>query len=506
MVYDVPLTGTKAPTPMGPKDVAAWGQSDAPTDATALFPADSQPKSHDGTALGAGDYRRATVAYINASGRQTNMVGPGRNITTAEYDRYGNTVRTLAPQTALWPWPAPKPTPSASSNSAWTPRPPRAQSAPSNYRTPRYSAPTAYVNWKPAARCTRCSCHTPSAQRTRAPSPTPQPSLPPGTSRAASTTKGDRLPLSRRSRTCPPPRALEWNSLATLGRWLRRVPPDRPTTGTQGTVTKTVDDPKGLAITRTTRYDGDGRPTQSTMPKSGGADAGTTLTDYYTATGGACSGRPEWAGLPCHTRHAAPADGGANRELPDVRSEYDRYGNALKVTEAANGATRTLTTGYDSASRTVAASFTSTTGTPVPPRTFSYDSTTGRMTAVSAESKGLLTTYDSLGRRIAYTDADGAVTTTAYDRLDRPTKVTDSAPSTTTYSYDTALEPRGLPTSTTDSQLGTISAAMTQTGRSPNRPCPVPSPSPTPMTRQARPAAVSMNARAISRLFRSSNH
>lgn len=40
--------------------------------------------------------------------------------------------------------------------------------------------------------------------------------------------------------------------------------------------------------------------------------------------------------------------------------------------------------------------------------------------------------------------------------LDRPVTVTDDAPSTTTYSYDPALDPRGLPTSVTDSVAGGV--------------------------------------------------
>ncbi len=52
VVYDVPLTGTSAPNAMGTTDVRAWGQSSAPTDATAVFPADAVPASNAGGALG----------------------------------------------------------------------------------------------------------------------------------------------------------------------------------------------------------------------------------------------------------------------------------------------------------------------------------------------------------------------------------------------------------------------------------------------------------------------
>lgn len=48
LVYDVPLTGAKAPLPMDSASVAAWGQKEAPTDATAVFPPGSVPSSHNG--------------------------------------------------------------------------------------------------------------------------------------------------------------------------------------------------------------------------------------------------------------------------------------------------------------------------------------------------------------------------------------------------------------------------------------------------------------------------
>uniref|UniRef100_UPI0038B58623 hypothetical protein n=1 Tax=Streptomyces erythrochromogenes TaxID=285574 RepID=UPI0038B58623 len=43
VVYGVPLTGGAAPYPMGTADAKPWGQTGAPTDATALLPADALP-------------------------------------------------------------------------------------------------------------------------------------------------------------------------------------------------------------------------------------------------------------------------------------------------------------------------------------------------------------------------------------------------------------------------------------------------------------------------------
>ncbi len=88
VVYGVPLTGTKALKAMGAADVRGWGQLDAPTDATAVFPMDARPSSHDGSALNFADYRRAMVSYLNASGREGNTLDPAKSVTTTEYDAW----------------------------------------------------------------------------------------------------------------------------------------------------------------------------------------------------------------------------------------------------------------------------------------------------------------------------------------------------------------------------------------------------------------------------------
>ncbi|MGX1480844.1 UNVERIFIED_CONTAM: hypothetical protein RKD50_009652 [Streptomyces canus] len=87
VVYDVPLTGSKAPNALGTSNVAAWGQSDVPTDATAVFPADSVPSSNTGSDLTATSYTRAAITYTDASGRAVNTATPGGHVDMTEYDR-----------------------------------------------------------------------------------------------------------------------------------------------------------------------------------------------------------------------------------------------------------------------------------------------------------------------------------------------------------------------------------------------------------------------------------
>ncbi|MFI8085418.1 DNRLRE domain-containing protein [Kitasatospora sp. NPDC086009] len=102
VVYDVPLTRAMGgPYDLGGPDVAAWAQTDAPTDATAVYGPEDDPGTGTATAArpGPDGYRPAVVHYLNASGNEVNTATPsttpGGDIDTTEYDRYGHAVRTL---------------------------------------------------------------------------------------------------------------------------------------------------------------------------------------------------------------------------------------------------------------------------------------------------------------------------------------------------------------------------------------------------------------------------
>ncbi|MFF8775569.1 ricin-type beta-trefoil lectin domain protein, partial [Kitasatospora sp. NPDC015120] len=103
VVYEVPLTSGTAggPYDMGGADVAKWAQTDAPTDATAVFGPEDDPGTNTATAAkpGKDGYKPATVHYLNASGNEVNTaspsITPGGDIDTTEYDRYGHAVRVL---------------------------------------------------------------------------------------------------------------------------------------------------------------------------------------------------------------------------------------------------------------------------------------------------------------------------------------------------------------------------------------------------------------------------
>ncbi|WP_425576400.1 DNRLRE domain-containing protein [Streptomyces glaucosporus] len=464
VVYGVPLSGTKAPYAMGANDVAGWGQLDAPSDATAVFPADAAPASHSGADLAPGDYGRATVHYLNASGREVNTAQPGKHVSTTEYDRFGNTVRELS-----------------ASN--------------------RALALGATVEHRAALTDLGIVARTP-AERAHLLSTT---SLynETGTRELEEFGPIRRVELTEDLKDGTTTLVEAGTSVPARSWTVKEYDEGRPTDGTasvkdqvtleitgarvrdyysamgekrvtatrydwaKGLPTLTVQDSGGLNLTTTTGYDAQGRVTSQVLPGGTGDDAATRITEYWSADGtGWCKGRPEWADQVCWTGPAGDITGGGSNpaELPDSTTEYGYYGQVTEVTDTANGATRTTTTSYDDAGRPTTVKVTGP-GQAVPETTTEYDPATGRVTEVGSPTAGTITkAYDKLGRLISYTDADGGKTTTEYDLLDRPVKTTDTVPSTVTYTYDHTAEPRGLVTKTSDSVAGAFSATYDADG------------------------------------------
>jgi streptogramin lyase len=93
--YGVPVTGSGAPREMSAAEVARWGQSDKPAEATAVFAAD-EPQ---GTTPSS--FKRATVYYLDEQGRQVNVASPSTAtygaISTTEYNQENDVIRTLSP-------------------------------------------------------------------------------------------------------------------------------------------------------------------------------------------------------------------------------------------------------------------------------------------------------------------------------------------------------------------------------------------------------------------------
>ncbi|MER7622184.1 RHS repeat-associated core domain-containing protein [Streptomyces sp. NPDC126503] len=455
IVYDVPLTGTTAPYKMGTADVKAWGQLDAPTDATAVFPADSVPASNAGSGLTAGSYTRATITYMGVSGRSVNSATPGGHISTTEYDRFGNTVRELSAanrEVALGSSTAGKAAQAELGIGRLT----------SAERADLLATKSVYnetgtrelEEFGPLRRIDLTADLT-SGTTTLVSS---------GTSVTGRSWTVNEYDAGRP--TDGTAKVKDQITKVTSGAQVREHPTvlgEARVTQTmydwaKGLPTQTVKDPGGLAITETTEYDDQGRITKQRLPGANGTDAATRVTTYWSATGtGTCQGRPEWADLVCSTGPAAAITGGGSNptQLPTTTTEYSWWGGPAKISESANSVTRTTTTTYDNAGRPGKVAITGGVGQAVPEATTEYDPATGRAVKTVSPTGGTITkVFDKLGRQTSYTDADGGVTTTEYDLLDRPVKVTDNAPSTVTYTYDTTVEPRGLVTKTTDSIAG----------------------------------------------------
>nr|WSX81744.1 hypothetical protein OH826_17015 [Streptomyces sp. NBC_00899] len=459
IVYNAQLTGSAAPYAMAGPDVAGWAQKDAPADATAIFPADQVPSSHDGTTLATGDYHRAVVIYTDASGREVNTAEPGGHITTTEYDRFGNTVRRLTAdnrELAL-----------ATGGAGLTELQQLGIDGLSTADRADQLSTTAVFSADGLRETDEFGPRHLTTLESTLTAPAGAADLPAGTvvpTRAHTVTQYDQ------GRPTDGTAAVEDQpTTVTVGADVADYPADadqRTTTTAydwaKGLPTTTVTDPTGLNLAKTTSYDAQGRVIKTTLPKSDGTDAGATITTYWSATGtGACNGHPEWADLVCSVGPASAITGGGTNpaQLPVKTTTYDRWGNAATVTETANGVTRTTTTSHDAAGRDTGTSVTGGTGTAVPDTTTTYDPATGKATTTAAAGRTISRTYDKLGRQISYADGAGSTTTTQYDSLNRPVLTTDSAPSTTTYTYDSAKDPRGLETSRTDSVAGTFSAA-----------------------------------------------
>ncbi|MFF3639480.1 DNRLRE domain-containing protein, partial [Streptomyces sp. NPDC002250] len=465
VVYDVPLTGTTAPYQMGASDVKDWGQTDNPTDATAVLPADAVPTSNSGGSLNASDYKRADVHYLGVSGREVNTATPGGHISTTEFDRFGNTVRELTAANravALGESAGDKAT-QADLGIAQLTNSDRANLL--DTRSVYNDTGTRELEEYGPLR--RIDLTADLKQSTTV-------LVPAGTSvTARSWTVKD---YDEGRPTDGTAKVKDQVTKVTVGAQVREHPSvqgEPRVTQTvydwaKGVPIKTVKDPGGAALTETTDYDAQGRVIKQYLPGASGTDAGTRVTTYWSATGtGACAGRPEWADLVCSVSAGGAITGGGSNpsQLPTTTTEYDWWGNVVKTTDTANGSTRTTNTTYDNAGRPGTVTVTGGIGQAVPSATTQYDPDTGKVIKTVSATGGTITkAYDKLGRLISYTDADNGTTTTEYDLLDRPLKVSDSVPSTVTYAYDHTAEPRGLVTSTTDSVAGTFKATYDADG------------------------------------------
>ncbi|MGW1695690.1 RHS repeat-associated core domain-containing protein [Streptomyces sp. NPDC002399] len=465
VVYGVPLTGGSAPHAMGAADVKAWGQSDIPTDATAIFPSDAVPASHSGGQLAASGYKRATVHYLDASGQSVNAAEPGGHISTTEYDRFGNTIRELTPANRTLAL-------GTTATERATLRDLGIDSRSSAERAHLLSTSSLYDPTGMRETETFGPLHRidltkdlKDGSTVLVPAKTSVPARPWSVKEydESRPTDGSAAVSNQVTLTISGARIRDHDSVMgekvlskTQYDWVKGLPTQR------------IQDTGGLNLVNSAQYNAEGQVIGIQPPGGTGKDAVSKVVEYWSATGtGRCKGRPEWADQVCWTGPAGDIVGGGTNpvQLENSTMEYGLYGQQAKAIDTANGVTRTLSLAFDAAGRQTTATMSGGLGQAVPTSTITYDPESGQPATVSSPTAGTITKqYDKLGRLISYTDADGGTTRTNYDGLDRPLTVTDTAPSTRTYTYDTAVEPRGLPTKVVDSVAGTFTATYNAAG------------------------------------------
>ncbi|MFJ3216708.1 ricin-type beta-trefoil lectin domain protein [Kitasatospora sp. NPDC086801] len=470
VVYEVPLTrGAGGPYDLSGADVAKWAQTDAPTDATAVFGPEDDPGTNTASAAkpGPDGYKPAGVHYLNASGSEVNTatpsVTPGGDIDTKEYDRYGHVVRALeATNRSIALGTHPDADKIAAELNLTT--------ADSVTRARLLDSRTVFTaDGLDVAETLGPVYRASLAEQVN-------PTLAAGTSVVARDHNTNTYDEGK-----PDGQAYHLVTTATDGARIdgyaddvelrvTKTGYDTPIGGTSGWTLKVptavTTDALGTKPTSTVKYNASGRALESRKPGSNGADAGTVKSVFYTAGANpddaACANRPEWAGLPCVTMPGGAITGSDDTRMPTTLpvkrvTRYSAFNEPEETTETNAGKSRKTVTVHDGLDRVVSTEITSDEGKPLPKVTVEYDPATGDAVKTTSGGKSLTRVMDQLGRLISYTDADGATTTSEFDKFGKPVKLSDPTGSTS-YTYDRAKEPRGFLTSVTDSVAGEFTA------------------------------------------------
>jgi len=449
MAYRVPVSGSAAPYDMSPQAVAAWGQEDVPTDATAIFPPDEVPSNSPSS------YAGATVYYMDAEGQASNIassVGAGSSapaITTTETDIFGNVVRELTAQNRLRALAA---GPGSAAKSRELDTQFRYSADGSQFQEER--GPLHAIRLESGAEAGTV-IQARSYRSIQYDKGAPQPAI------------GEpwpHLPTHETTGALMGGKVLDQQTVEYKYNWILRQQ------------IESILDPEGVAIRSTTKYDDvTSLPVEIRQPKDAeNVGAGTTKIIYYEKKSSSGSSECEkiiYAGLPCKVEPAVqPASGPS---LPITRfASYSPLGKPTEIVEEAGGSApasrKTLIT-YDSAGRQTSKQIIGG-GSGIPKVETLYSpsnglATTQQFACASSEpncdTQATITTVDTLGRVIEYRDADGSKASTTYDLNGRPVSVSDGK-GTQTVRYDTST---GLPVELTDSMAGTFTASYDADGQ-----------------------------------------
>ncbi len=364
VVYGVPLSGGEAPYEMSPKAVAAWGQSDFPVNATAVFPPTEVPSGPPS------DYSKAAVTYMDPDGYAVNTASPeipgagGPSITTAETDQHGNVTRSLSAQNRLLAM-------EAGPESAARSRELDSQSTYSADGTEMQESlgPLHWVRLESGA-AVKARART-RVEYDKEPNGTSIPAPPAGT-------PWPHLPTKETTDTWNGGVAYEPRVTETHYDWSLRKP------------TETIVDPgSGGPLNLDTRISYDpktGQVSERRLPASTEAgDAHSTRIVYYeqSSDNGPCGRHnAKWAGLPCEIKPAKqPGTAGQPEVVVKRFKKYSILDQPEEVIESPggfeeNGKTRTTTLTYDPAGRPLTKKIEGG-GIPIPKSEMLYDPNTG---------------------------------------------------------------------------------------------------------------------------------
>jgi RHS repeat-associated protein len=360
VAYQVPVSGSGAPYDLSLSATEAWGQSDYPVDATAIFPPDEVPSGPRPT-----DFSHASVHYLDPEGYEVNTASPappgaeGPSITTSETDTHGNVVRELTPQNRLR---------SLAAGSGSIARSHELDS----HSTYNSDGTEMLESWGPLHQVRlengeAVEARTHQVLKYDEGAPAPPPNTPPA-----------HLPTKETSGAAIAGKAEDADQRVseTHYDWTLRKP------------TETIVDPGTghLNIKSVVAYDKTtGLPIETRQPSnSGGGGAGSTKTIYYTANASGddpeCRMVPVYAGLPCKVLPAAQTSGTGRPELlVKTFKTYNGLDQPTEIRESPGGGSenvrKTILT-YDTAGRPLTKKIEGG-GSPIPKVETEYSKTLG---------------------------------------------------------------------------------------------------------------------------------